>query len=146
MVKNPAALAAGFWYTNKYLHMEINEEELKQRLTDEEYTVLRKGGTEPAFSGDLLHVDADGAFRCKVCDNKLFETDAKFDSGTGWPSFDKAIPDSVILETDSSHGMSRTEVMCAKCKSHLGHVFDDGPTETGKRYCINSVCLGFEEK
>ena len=125
---------------------EINEEELKQRLTPEEYAVLRNGGTEAPFSGEFVHTDADGMFTCKVCGNKIFDSSSKFDSGTGWPSFDKAIPGSVELKTDSSHGMSRTEVVCARCHSHLGHVFDDGPTDTGKRYCINSVCLDLEEK
>lgn len=122
------------------------EEELKKRLTPEEYSVLRQGGTEAPFSGDLLHVDMDGRFTCKVCGTPLFESDAKFDSGTGWPSFDKAIPGAVDLKTDGTHGMSRTEVACATCGSHLGHVFDDGPTDTGKRYCINSVCLIADEK
>lgn len=126
-------------------HMPIDEEDLKKRLTPEEYEVLRGGGTEAPFSGDLLHVDSDGTFTCKVCGNKLFASDAKFDSGTGWPSFDTAIPGSVELETDDAHGMHRTEVRCAKCGSHLGHVFDDGPTETGKRYCINSVCMDLQE-
>lgn len=118
------------------------DEELKKRLTPEEYHVLREKGTEAPFSGDLLHVDADGTFTCKVCGNKLFASDAKFDSGTGWPSFDTAIEGSVKLTPDNS----RTEVTCAKCGSHLGHVFDDGPTDTGQRYCINSVCLDLEEK
>ena len=123
-----------------------NEEELKRRLTPEEYAVLREGATEAPFSGDLLHIDMDGTFTCKVCGTPLFASDAKFESGTGWPSFDKAIPGSVELKTDDAHGMSRTEVTCANCGSHLGHVFDDGPTSTGKRYCINSVCLLTEEK
>ena len=123
-----------------------SDEELKRRLTPEEFAVLRQGRTEAPFSGDLLHVDANGDFTCKVCGAKLFESDAKFDSGTGWPSFDAAIPGAVELVEDDSHGMHRTEVRCAKCGSHLGHVFDDGPTSTGKRYCINSVCLDLQEK
>jgi peptide-methionine (R)-S-oxide reductase len=123
-----------------------SDEELKKRLSSEEYAVLREGGTEAPFSGDLLHVDASGDFVCKVCGAKLFASDAKFDSGTGWPSFDEAIPGAVELISDDSHGMHRTEVRCATCGSHLGHVFDDGPTKTGKRYCINSVCLNVEEK
>lgn len=123
-----------------------SDEELKDRLTPEEYRVLREKGTEAPFSGALLHMNADGTFSCKVCGNNLFSSDAKFDSGTGWPSFDKALPGAVDLKDDNSHGMRRTEVACAKCGSHLGHVFGDGPTETGKRYCINSVCLDLEEK
>jgi|SRR5581483_4056488 len=122
--------------------MEINEEELKKKLTPEEYAVLREKGTEPPFSGKLLHDDRTGTYTCKVCGNPLFNSDAKFDSGTGWPSFDQAIPGSVTEKADGD----RTEITCSKCGSHLGHVFDDGPTETGKRYCLNSVCLDLEEK
>lgn len=125
---------------------EPDEEELKTRLTPEEYAVLRRGATEAPFSGELLHADSDGVFRCKVCGTAIFDSSAKFDSGTGWPSFDTALPGAINLRSDDSHGMHRTEVVCAKCDSHLGHVFDDGPTETGKRYCINSVCLNLEEK
>jgi len=123
-----------------------SEDELKKRLSAEEYHVLREKGTEVPFSGEYVHTDADGTFRCKVCSNAIFSSDAKFDSGTGWPSFDKAIAGSIKLETETSGEMHRTEVTCAHCGSHLGHVFDDGPTETGKRYCINSVCLDLEEK
>lgn len=123
-----------------------DEEALKARLSPEEYAVLRTGATEAPFSGEYLHTDAEGTFNCKVCGNPLFASDKKFDSGTGWPSFDDAIPHSVEMKADTSHGMQRTEVVCAKCGSHLGHVFDDGPTGTGKRYCINSVCLNLEEK
>ena len=122
-----------------------SDSELKERLSPEEYAVLREGETEAPFSGDLLHVDADGTYSCKVCGNKLFESGAKFDSGSGWPSFDTAIPGSVELVQDNSLGMARTEVRCAQCGSHLGHLFDDGPTATGKRYCINSVCLDLNE-
>ncbi|MEK9177123.1 MAG: peptide-methionine (R)-S-oxide reductase MsrB [Patescibacteria group bacterium] len=123
-----------------------SDEELKARLTPEEYRVLREKGTEAPGSGEYLHTDANGTFNCKVCGNPLFASGTKFDSGTGWPSFDDAMPGAVKLEKDTSHSMARTEVACANCGSHLGHVFDDGPTATGKRYCINSVCLGLEEK
>ncbi len=121
--------------------MDINEEELKKRLTEEEYHVLREKGTEAPFSGKLLEVEGSGTYNCKVCGSPLFNSDAKFDSGTGWPSFDQAIPGSVREVADDSHDMHRTEVVCAKCGSHLGHVFADGPTKTGMRYCLNSVCL-----
>ncbi|MHB1316353.1 MAG: peptide-methionine (R)-S-oxide reductase MsrB [Minisyncoccota bacterium] len=121
--------------------MEINEEELKEKLTPEEYVVLREKGTEAPFSGTLLHDERSGMYTCKVCGQELFASDAKFDSGTGWPSFDQAISGSVVETEDTAHGMSRTEITCSKCGSHLGHVFSDGPTQTGKRYCLNSVCL-----
>ena len=124
----------------------VDEEELKKRLTPEEYLVLREKATEAPFSGSLLHDKRDGMYKCKVCGTALFSSDAKFDSGTGWPSFDEALPGAVEHVDDSSHGMHRTEVACANCKSHLGHVFDDGPTETKNRYCLNSVCLDLEEK
>lgn len=125
--------------------MEINEEELKAKLTPEEYAVLRKKGTEAPFSGKLLHDDRDGMYTCKVCNQKLFSSEAKFDSGTGWPSFDQALPGSVKEIVDDSGGMRRTEIVCSQCGSHLGHVFNDGPTDTGMRYCLNSVCLDLEE-
>lgn len=126
--------------------MDINEEELKQKLTPEEYTVLREKGTEAPFSGKLLHDDRDGMYKCKVCNQDLFSSEAKFDSGTGWPSFDQALPGAVKEITDDAMGMNRVEVVCSKCGSHLGHVFNDGPTDTGMRYCLNSVCLDLEEK
>ncbi len=121
--------------------MEINEEELKTKLTPEEYAVLREKGTEAPFSGSLLHDERSGMYTCKVCGQDLFASDAKFDSGTGWPSFDQALAGSVVETEDTAHGMSRTEITCLRCGSHLGHVFSDGPTVTGKRYCLNSVCL-----
>lgn len=122
------------------------DEELKNKLTPEEYRVLREKGTEAPFSGKLLHDDRDGMYKCKVCGQDLFSSDSKFDSGTGWPSFDKALPGSIIEKEDSGFGMIRTEITCSKCGSHLGHVFGDGPTDTGMRYCLNSVCLDLEEK
>lgn len=122
------------------------EEEWKKELSPEAYKVLREKGTEAPGSGALLHEKREGMYSCAACGNTLFASDAKFDSGTGWPSFAEAIPGSVKYVSDSKYGMTRTEVVCAKCDSHLGHVFDDGPTETGKRYCMNSVCLALEEK
>ena len=122
--------------------MPKSEEEWKKKLTPEQYKVLRGKGTEMPFSGKLLHEKKSGMYTCAACGNELFSSDAKFDSGTGWPSFDQALPGSVREISDGS----RTEIVCARCGSHLGHVFDDGPTKTGKRYCLNSVCLDLEEK
>lgn len=121
--------------------MPNSEEEWKKTLTTEQYRVLREKGTEAPFSGKLSQPDADGVYRCAACGNPLFASDAKFESGTGWPSFDQALPGAVDERPDTSLGVPRTEIVCARCGSHLGHVFDDGPTATGKRYCTNSVCL-----
>ncbi len=124
----------------------MDEQELKKKLTPEEYHVLREKGTEAPGSGKYLHEKAEGTYMCKVCANPLFASDAKFESGTGWPSFDQALDGAVKYEHDNKYGMERTEVLCAKCNSHLGHVFDDGPASTGKRFCLNSVCLDLEKK
>lgn len=120
--------------------MPENEQEWKEKLTPEQYHILREKGTEAPFTEKLAPAE-DGIYKCTACGNPLFKADAKFDSGTGWPSFDQAIPGAVREIVDESHGMIRTETVCAVCGSHLGHVFDDGPTDTGKRYCMNSVCL-----
>lgn len=119
----------------------MTEEEIKQKIGENAYKVLRQGSTEAPFTGKYVHEKSDGTYACLVCETPLFASTAKFDSGTGWPSFDDALPGAVITVHDESHGMSRTEIKCAKCGSHLGHVFEDGPTSSGKRYCVNSVCL-----
>ncbi|MEX2008453.1 MAG: peptide-methionine (R)-S-oxide reductase MsrB [Candidatus Spechtbacterales bacterium] len=121
------------------------EDAWKSKLSPEQYHSLREGGTEMPGSGKYLHEKSSGTYNCAACGNPLFSSDAKFDSGTGWPSFDEALPDAVKEKSDGSLGIERTEIACAKCGSHLGHVFNDGPTETGKRYCMNSVCLDLDK-
>lgn len=121
------------------------EEEWREKLSEEEYRVLREKGTEPCGSGEYLEKDDDGVYRCRACGQEIFSSDMKYDAEHGWPSFYDAKEGSVEFREDRSHGMERTEVVCSRCKSHLGHVFDDGPRGK-KRYCINSVALDFESK
>lgn len=123
------------------------EEQWREELTPEQFEVLRRQGTERAFTGDLVYNKESGMYRCAGCGADLFSSDTKFESGTGWPSFyEPAFSENVETHDDSSHGMVRTEVRCKRCGGHLGHVFPDGPNPTGLRYCINSCALEFEKK
>lgn len=125
----------------------LSDEAWRERLTPEQYRILRQGGTEMAFTGALYHHHHDGQYQCAGCDAPLFASSQKYDSGSGWPSFFDAInPEAIETLTDRSHGMVRVEIRCARCGGHLGHVFEDGPNPTGLRYCVNSASLAFQPK
>jgi peptide-methionine (R)-S-oxide reductase len=126
--------------------VELSEKEWRERLTAQQYHVLRQKGTDPAFSGEYVHPGEDGMYHCAACGAALFSSSVQFDSGSGWPSFtEPATLEAVELHVDRSHGMVRTEVTCRKCGGHLGHVFEDGPGPTGQRWCINSTSLALEK-
>jgi peptide-methionine (R)-S-oxide reductase len=135
---------------NIYMSVQKTEDEWREELSEEEYRGLRQKGTEVPHSGEYVYSKEEGEYVCKGCGAKLFKSDAKYDSTTpgliGWPSFSDAIEGAVEYKNDDSIGMSRTEVVCAKCHSHLGHIFDDSSSPNGKHYCVNSVCLDFKKK
>ena len=124
----------------------MTEKEYKEKLTPEQYYVLREKGTERPFTGEYNTHYEDGVYSCAACGNDLFKSDQKFDSGCGWPSFDDEIEGAIERKRDTTHGMIRTEIMCSNCGSHLGHVFNDGPTPSGIRHCVNSLSLDFKRK
>lgn len=124
----------------------LTDEEWRQQLSDSAYYVLRQKGTERPFSGEYLVAGKQGGYHCAGCNQRIFDGGTQFDSSCGWPSFDSAIDDAIRYEKDISHGMVRVEVLCSRCDGHLGHVFDDGPTATGQRYCINSAAMHYEDE
>lgn len=123
-----------------------SESEWHNELSDEEFRVLRKKGTELPFTGQYNNHFDKGIYRCRACETPLYDSESKFESGCGWPSYDKAFPGALEFIKDNSHGMIRTEIVCAKCGGHQGHVFNDGPSSTGERYCVNSVSIRFDSE